>query len=62
MHQRVVGMEQAAQGSGHGPKLAEFKECLDTTLRHVFRLLSGCVDTAVGLHVHCGSLPTQDML
>jgi len=55
-------MEQAAQGSGHGPKLAEFKECLDTTLRHVFRLLSGCVDTAVGLHVHCGSLPTQDML
>jgi len=27
-------MEQAAQGSGHGPKLPEFKEHLDTALRH----------------------------
>jgi len=26
--------EQAAQGSGHRPKLLEFKECLDNTRRH----------------------------
>lgn len=34
LHQRVVGMEQAPQGSEHDPKLAEFKEHLDNTLRH----------------------------
>jgi len=28
------GMEQAAQGSGHGPMLLEFKEHLDSALRH----------------------------
>ena len=31
---RVVGMEQAAQGSGHGPELPEFMEHLDTALRY----------------------------
>ena len=29
-----MGMEQAAQGSGHGPELTEFKECWDNALRH----------------------------
>ena len=33
VHQRVVGMEQPAQGSGHGPELLEFKEHLDNALR-----------------------------
>ena len=33
LHQRAVGMEQAAQGSGHGPELLEFKERLDSALR-----------------------------
>jgi len=33
LHQRLVGMEQGAQGSGHSPELPEFKECLDNTLR-----------------------------
>jgi len=28
------GMEQAAQGSGHSPELLEFKEHLNTILRH----------------------------
>ena len=27
-------LEQAPQGSGHGPKLLEFKESLDNALRH----------------------------
>lgn len=27
------GMEQAAQGTGHGPKLMEFKERLENSLR-----------------------------
>ena len=27
-------LEQAAQGSGHGPRLPEFKDHLDNTLRH----------------------------
>ena len=34
LHQRVVGMERAAQGSGHSPELLELKECLDSALRH----------------------------
>jgi len=29
------GTEQAAQGSGYGTELPEFKKCLDSTLRHV---------------------------
>ena len=33
LHQRAVGMEWAAQGSGHSPELPEIKEHLDTTLR-----------------------------
>ena len=32
--QGAVGMERAAQGSGHGPRLMEFKKCLDTALSH----------------------------
>lgn len=35
LHQRVVGMEQAPRGSGHGPKLLEFKKHLDNALRHM---------------------------
>ena len=31
---RVVGTEQADQGSGHGPELPEFKVHLDGILRH----------------------------
>ena len=33
-HWRVVDMKQAVQGSGHEPKLLEFKKRLDNTLRH----------------------------
>lgn len=29
------GKEQAHRGSGHGPKLLEFKEHLDSTPRHI---------------------------
>ena len=32
LHQRVVGMEQPAQGSGHSPELLEFKESIWTSL------------------------------
>lgn len=43
LHQRVVGMEQAQQGSGHGPRLTELKEHLDITLRHRVWSLGGAV-------------------
>ena len=33
LHQKVVGMEQAPQGSGCSPKMLELKEHLDNTLR-----------------------------
>jgi len=33
LHQRVVDVEQAAQGSGHGLKLLQFKKHLDTAVR-----------------------------
>ena len=32
LHQRVVGMERAAQGSGHSPELLELKEHWDNAL------------------------------
>ena len=35
LHQRAVGMERPAQGSGHSLKLPEFKERFDDTLRHM---------------------------
>ena len=31
---RAVGMEQAAQGSGHGPELLELREHWDIALSH----------------------------
>ena len=34
LHQRVVDMEQAAQGTGHDTQLQEFKEHLVSALRH----------------------------
>ena len=40
---RVVSMEQAAQGSGHGLKLPEFKKHLDNTLSHRVWILGGPV-------------------
>ena len=43
VHQRMVGMEQPAQGSGHGPELLESKECLDSALRHRVKLLDSPV-------------------
>lgn len=43
LHQRAVGMEQPAQGSGHGPKLPELRERLDTALRHWVWILGGPV-------------------
>ena len=39
----TVGMERAAEGSGHGPEIREFKERLDTTLRHRVWILGGPV-------------------
>jgi len=54
-------MEQAAQGTGHGPKLLEFKEHLDNTLRYL--ILGGTyVKPGVGLRDPCGSLPIQNIL
>ena len=41
IHQRAVGVEQAVQGGGHSPKLPEFEEHLDSTLRHWVRTLGG---------------------
>jgi len=34
LHQRVVGMKQAAQGTDHSLKLMESNKCLDSSLRH----------------------------
>ena len=41
LHQRVVGMEQAAQGSGHRPELLELNKHLDGTFRHTVWILGG---------------------
>ena len=56
-------MEQAPQGSGHSPKLSEFKKRLDNSLRNMIWVLSDCVwSPAVRLSDSCGSLPTRDIL
>jgi len=52
-------MEEAAQGSGHGPELLKLKECWDNALRcrvWVWVMLCG-----IGLNGFCGFLPTQDV-
>jgi len=36
-------MDQLAQGNGHGPRLLEFEECLDTALSHRVWILGGAV-------------------
>lgn len=38
-----LGTGAAPQGGGHGPRLPEFKECLDTALRHRVWILGGPV-------------------
>ena len=43
MHQRAVGVQQPAQGSGYSPELLELKECLDTAIRHRVWILGGAV-------------------
>lgn len=51
-----------SQGSGHGPKLLELRECSGTALSH-----RGCVwvvlcGARAGLSAAWGFLPTQDVL
>jgi len=43
LHQKVVGMEQAAQGSGDSLKLAQFNKHLDNALRERVWILGGAV-------------------
>lgn len=51
----------APQASGHGPKLPEFKKCLDNAFRHKVWILGGaCVEPGVGLDF-CGPPPTRDI-
>jgi len=56
LHQRVVGMEQPAQGSGHGPK------CLSSRRQHTqtqgLNFGWSCVVSGIGLDDPCGYLPT----
>ena len=55
-------MEQAAQGSGHGPQLPELWEHLHNALKMQDLDLGWCcVELGVGLSGSCVSLPTQDI-
>jgi len=55
-------MEEAAQGSGHSPKLLELKKHLHNALRHKVSVLGGPGCRWVGLDDPHGSLPAQDSL
>ena len=55
--QRVVGMEQAAEGRGHGPKQPELRECWGTAMTHAIIFGWSRVDPGVGLSDPHGSLP-----
>lgn len=54
-------MEQAPQGSGHGPRLLEFKKHLDKSTQGL-NFGWSCVAAGVVSHDSCGSLPTQHIL
>jgi len=63
-----LGTGGAPEGGGHGtgcpgqwarPQEPEYKECLDSTLRHRGWILGGLCEAGVGLSDLCGSLPTQ---
>ena len=55
-------MEQAAQGSGHDPRLPEPIECWDNALGQGLNFGWSYVEPGAGLDAACGSLPTWDML
>ena len=60
--QRAVGMEQNAQGCGHGPEQPEFRK-LWTPLSDIGSdFLWSCVEPGVGLIDPYGSIPIQDFL
>jgi len=61
VHQRAVSMERAAQRGGHSPELLEYKERLDSTLRHRLGFGWCCVESGVGLDDPCGSPSTWDI-
>ena len=54
-----MGMEQAAQGTGHVPELLDLREHWDTSPTIGFGFGFGwcCVELWVGLGGPCGSLP-----
>ena len=62
LRQRAVGMEQPAQGSGHG--LSAGAQGVFGQRCQTLGLDLGwcCVDPGVGLSDPCGSLPTQNIL
>jgi len=62
LRERAVGMEQPAQGSGHGLKLLELRERLDSALRYWYWIWGGAVEPRVGLGDPCGSLSVWDIL
>jgi len=55
-------MEQAPQGSGHGPELLELREGIGSILRQRDWVWWSYVEQGSGLSDPCGSFPTQDVL
>ena len=62
LHQRAVGMERAAQGSGHGPKGRSSGSAWTALSDIEFGFWVVLCGDGVGLGDPCGSLPTQDIL
>jgi len=58
LHQRVVGMERAAQDHEHSPELLEFKEHLDDTQTQGLNLGWSWMMPGFGLDDSRESLPT----
>lgn len=54
-------LEKAPQGSGCGPRLPEFRECLDSAFRNMVIAWS-YVEARVGLSDPCGSVTAQNIL
>ena len=55
-------LEQAAQGSGHSPKLPEFKKHLGSGLKYSLNFGWSYVEPGAGLRDPYGDLPTWDVL
>ena len=61
LHQRAVGMERAAQGSGHGPECQSSRIVFECSKTQDLIFGCSCMKLGVGLSDPGGFLPTHQL-